>query len=503
MLYFLKITLVFSFLFFGVSKVAEAQKIDIDDYENKAQGFAILSAQYSKDAYFLARKNFFLNSVEDIQLNCDTAIVYAEIAMEFADSAFFHAHDTSEQAKTIMLLSKDFQQKSIKSFEAILATNDSELIHELSEQSVYETGNAIDDAYKASLYFSWGEEKDEKDGDDGAGQDSTNTEDNPMYTDNDADLGLDNKDFEVPKGVVYRVQIGLFKRKLPDNHFDGVFPIETQISVFEGPATTERTKGNHYRHVAGSFAHYKDAKIAQKMIRDKGYEDAFVIGYLNGKKVSIESALADEGYKVQPEDLRILDENRNVTRLESDESSYETVKEIYNVRVIEIDKQINRLKSEGLNDKDVKRSTNRNNLIALLEEEKKDILSKIKNGEEKLLSVRSDLEKERTLSFQNDEVPTIIDSSLPSGLIYKVQVGFYKNQLPPEHFGETFPITTTKTDDQIYYKYLTGNFVNYEEAQAAKSSVLKRGYLDSFIIAYIDGEKVSIKEALDKEKQMK
>ena len=50
---------------------------------------------------------------------------------------------------------------------------------------------------------------------------------------------------------------------------------------------------------------------------------------------------------------------------------------------------------------------------------------------------------------------------------------------------------------------MAGNFKNYAEAKEAKITLTKKGYVDAFIISFIDGTKVPISEALKKEKENK
>ncbi|MDB4534706.1 SPOR domain-containing protein, partial [Vicingaceae bacterium] len=101
-------------------------------------------------------------------------------------------------------------------------------------------------------------------------------------------------------------------------------------------------------------------------------------------------------------------------------------------------------------------------------------------------------------NFYNENVPVPITDKVPTGLVYKLQIGFFKSQLPPEHFQGIFPLSSQKIDE-IYYRYVAGNFANYKDAKDAKESVIEKGYSDSFIVAFLNGEKISISDALNQE----
>ena len=364
-----KILILFSFYFCSCSLFA--QKIDINTYKNKAQGYAILSAQYSNDAYFFSRQNYFLTAVNNIKENCDSAIYFTQIALNYTDSAYSVAHDSCVFAKNLMLDAKAYQQKALQRFKQIIGTNDQNVIHELSLEAMYATGNAVTDAYRASLELDWKE-----------------------------------KEIDVP-----------------------------------------------------------------------------------------------------------IEKKRDATRLESDEITFTTIKDLYGKRLDEIKKElllleVEKNKSTGLQKQEV------SNVISQLKAEQKELLLKSKNSDDKLIQVKNDLSEEmlqivnkdifttEKKDFYNANVPIPTNAEIPKGLVYKVQIGFFKHQLPSKHFDGVFPISSAKVDNN-YYKYMAGNFNNYADAKEAKITLIKKGYADAFIVSFIDGVKVPISEALKKEKETK
>lgn len=49
------------------------------------------------------------------------------------------------------------------------------------------------------------------------------------------------------------------------------------------------------------------------------------------------------------------------------------------------------------------------------------------------------------------------------------------------------------------YKYMTGNFASYDEALNHQSTVRKLGFSDAFMVAYLNGQRITIKEAQAKQ----
>ncbi|PCH92965.1 MAG: hypothetical protein COB85_07665 [Bacteroidetes bacterium] len=83
----------------------------------------------------------------------------------------------------------------------------------------------------------------------------------------------------VPSGLIFKVQIGAFRNRIPQNLFKGISPI-----------MGENTAMGFIRYTAGLFRKIESANKAKSVIRDYGFVDAFVVAFFNGNRVSIEEA---------------------------------------------------------------------------------------------------------------------------------------------------------------------------------------------------------------------
>jgi hypothetical protein len=86
--------------------------------------------------------------------------------------------------------------------------------------------------------------------------------------------------------------------------------------------------------------------------------------------------------------------------------------------------------------------------------------------------------------------PIPIDPEMPSGLIFQVQVGAFRNPIPAEHFGEFAPVMGQKIGNGIT-RYRAGIFRKYKEAIVARNGIRSKGYSDAFVVAYLNGEKLT------------
>ncbi len=93
------------------------------------------------------------------------------------------------------------------------------------------------------------------------------------------------------------------------------------------------------------------------------------------------------------------------------------------------------------------------------------------------------------------ENPIPVNPTLPSGIIFKVQLGAFSKLIPDNTFKGLNPVVAEKSKGSSYYKYLLGLFQTFDAAQVGKIEVRRMGYKDAFIVAYKDGKRIPIYQA--------
>jgi hypothetical protein len=81
-----------------------------------------------------------------------------------------------------------------------------------------------------------------------------------------------------------------------------------------------------------------------------------------------------------------------------------------------------------------------------------------------------------------------------SGLVYRVQVGAFAKPIPEALFKEFTPVTGEKLDNGIT-RYLAGYFNSRNTVVTAQKQIQALGYTDAFVVAYCDGNRISLAEA--------
>jgi len=107
----------------------------------------------------------------------------------------------------------------------------------------------------------------------------------------------------------------------------------------------------------------------------------------------------------------------------------------------------------------------------------------------------------KEIPVKSTETPEINNGIIKKdtlGSIFKIQLSASKKKLAlePKNFNGLKNVSLVY-EDKIY-KYFYGDTTNYDEAKNQLSEVKKKGYNSAFLIAYKNGKKISIQEALNK-----
>ncbi|HTA28773.1 MAG TPA: hypothetical protein VK809_13350, partial [Bacteroidia bacterium] len=121
----------------------------------------------------------------------------------------------------------------------------------------------------------------------------------------------------------------------------------------------------------------------------------------------------------------------------------------------------------------------------------------VENHTNPIIPEPGDIFKQLKRSPYSASNPIPIDPSLPMGLIFKVQIGAFKNPIKQNLFKGFEPIIGL-TAPQGYIRYSAGLFKTLDPARIALAKIKELGYPDAFIIAFYDGRRISIQEAMEK-----
>jgi hypothetical protein len=246
----------------------------------------------------------------------------------------------------------------------------------------------------------------------------------------------------LPSGVIFKVQIGAFRNQIPVEHFTGLTPL-----------TAEKLDNGITRFSVGIFYDMPTARLAQAQVRSVGYDDAFIVAFLNGERISINQALGILGGQPQqvPVDV-VVDDQSPVNNVNDQQNS-------------NVDNSI-----------DIRSDLNQNSS------------STVENTNESE-------DNQTHVGYYNapNAAPATEVESITK-LFYTVQVGVYSK---PVSLGDIFniqPLNVERTG-LGYTRYTSGQFSDILEAETHKDYVINQGITDAFITAYFQGKRVSVERA--------
>lgn len=339
------------------------------------------------------------------------------------------------------------------------------------------------------------------------------------------------------KGLVYKVQIGAFRYAVPLDLFNLFMKLNIKNVEYKFYPVDSLT-----RYTSGNYNNYKDALKAKQEIISKGITDAFLVAFKDGQRITFGESMAISSKNIETSfasadttsDLSLIkSDNLNDNNLESFIKGlifkvqigaylydvpidlFQSIEAVttekgpngltrYTAGVFRSSEAVEIFKNAAIlkgfkdafivtyNDGKKIDIDNALKIITKYEKKEKEEYDAIKNIE---------LEELENLNIFKDENTNIVQNSVKEandkGIIFKVQVGVFKQGVPPN----LWDIYQTIEDLSNYFTsdglkiYTTGKFNNYEEAVKHKQKIIEKGISDAFIVAYIDERMVSVQEA--------
>ncbi len=82
----------------------------------------------------------------------------------------------------------------------------------------------------------------------------------------------------------------------------------------------------------------------------------------------------------------------------------------------------------------------------------------------------------------------------PNQIVFRVQIGAYRNKLSQDVFGDVPQLLTIEGNDGLT-RYLSGSFTTIQEAAEYKINLLLKGFEGAFVTSYRAGKRITLKEA--------
>jgi len=208
---------------------------------------------------------------------------------------------------------------------------------------------------------------------------------------------------------------------------------------------------------------------------------------------------------------------KQLTKLDVDQALFTLLNEHLVEKTEDHKKELVKLNQELKVTKDPAKTAKIKEDIKRMEKEDAALAQKNKDAKEKLNTINTQIDerdKNKSAAIVPEETvfsksmkkpadewnkPVLLDTELPMGLVYQVQIGLYKNTIMPEIFKGLTPIFATTVPGGISYS--TGMFERVADANQAKAYVKSIGLVDAFVVAFYNRKKVALAEAAKLEKK--
>ena len=346
---------------------------------------------------------------------------------------------------------------------------------------------------------------------------------------------------KLPEGIIFKVQIGAFKRAIPQDAFKGLSPL-----------AAEKIPGSKFtRYLAGLFNTYEGARSALSEIKAIGYNDAFIVAYKNGKRVPIYLARNEAKQQLNNYDILAQTETKmvksrnknavdiNIVNKENNEDitsaettnivKAENIKQkpnlLYTVQIGVYKKPVSHEKlynlspiyedvtpygfiryTTGIFSDRAKASEERDRIRKL--GIKDAFVTAYYKGKKISLTDAAKLEAQNISKESEKEIILPQAKVKPANfnidknkLFFKVQIGAYKEAIPVEKV-EWLSLARTKDlqqfkDERGYTVFAVGNYKSYKEAARMKQILINEGIKDAFVVAYEGKKKIPVAKAME------
>ncbi len=327
------------------------------------------------------------------------------------------------------------------------------------------------------------------------------------------------------KGVVFLVQVGIFKGLLPPAKFGTVQPL-----VFD-----KFVKNPYRRYMAGEYKTYEAAQLALSKVKALGYTDAYIVSLVDGNRNTAEYGQSkvkkDDHYAYlsRMEAARIKGETFSENKTSNSNQAYTTGGSVTNTKGLlyfvqlgmfsnpDAGNQFKNLqpiftdKVKGIGTRYLLGTYGKIAVARAQSQRVKNMgykdayVTAYYNGQHIKLDKAKKLEKQQYGSVTNNTNNVTTTNNVAKGSIsFMVQVGAYSQALSNADENKLKSKFAPRNVNRKFAKgmnvYIIGNYKTYKEADYLKRKLLDEGHQGVFVVAFEGTNKIPVGEAIKKSK---
>lgn len=205
----------------------------------------------------------------------------------------------------------------------------------------------------------------------------------------------------------------------------------------------------------------------------------------------------------------VLQFEDELVRLEADEASFQQTANIFEQEIGQFEEQYQELKTQYEKaDKKAVRSKIKE-AMELVDIQVNHAVEGLEDASFRIQEIRELLDEKYLQDVADAEEPeymtqfekaqdgdVVMNEEVPEGLVYKIQLGYYPEDVDKQNFAGLFPVSGETVKEGLA-RYYAGLFFSYEKAREGNAYVRENAIPNSFIVPFYNGEKISMSRAVE------
>ncbi len=222
----------------------------------------------------------------------------------------------------------------------------------------------------------------------------------------------------------------------------------------------------------------------------------------------------DDDQNIITEQYEVLEFEDEVLRLEADEAAFQHAANALEGELMEFEQIYDQLEAKA---NSAERKSERNDAKKSMERVKIQLdrsANRLEDASFRIEEIRALLDGKYLEDVKGVEAPehlsqfeksspeeeVIMNEEVPDGLVYKIQLGYYPEDVDRENFRGLFPISG-ETVKKGLARFYAGLFFSYADASAGNAYVRENAISNSFVVPFYNGEKISMSRAVEIERR--
>jgi hypothetical protein len=225
------------------------------------------------------------------------------------------------------------------------------------------------------------------------------------------------------------------------------------------------------------------------------------------------SLLIKSDHTDKVDDYEVLPFDDEIVRLEADEASFQHAANTFEMEIALYENMYAQLQEESRKATREKVKKSIADSMEKVELQLERSINRLEDVSFRIEEIRELLHEKYLEDVKNVKAPEYIsqfektgggdismDEEVPEGLVYKIQLGYYPEEVDKENFRGLFPVSGETVKEGLA-RFYAGLFFSYADASRGNKYIRENIIPNAFVVPFHNGEKISMSRAVELERQ--